>query len=79
MNGITNLPYWFDEDVVAAKLHNGTELEQRELDALAHFYMKYRHNDTDCWNALVTVRGHRYKIKYYRIDGEYVYEQPEVM
>lgn len=79
MNSIASLPYWFDEDVVAAKLHNGTELEQRELDALVCFYMNYRHNDTDCWNAFVTVRGRHYKIRYHRVDGEYVYEQPEVI
>ena len=82
MNNIASLPYWFDEDVVAAKLYAKIELSQEELDVLVWHYMNYNHNDDGFWNALITFKGIRYKIPYRRVladNASYYYEQPEVL
>ena len=79
MNKIGCLPHWFDEDAIANKLFSSaTAFTQSELETLVEFYSNYRYNGNGYWEAYIAIKGIHASIKYYRIEGVYVYEQPVV-
>ena len=79
MKDITNIPSWFNESETRHKLSIGKYLTQDELKVIVDFYTNYQFRGEGYWEAYVTLGVYKLKIKYYRIDGENVYEQPETM
>lgn len=76
---LASLPYWFNEDEMVEKLGRASTFTQDELETLVVFYSTYQYRGDGFWEAFIKIQNHKYKIRYFRVEGERVYEQPEVM
>lgn len=80
MKDIANLPIWFNKEEVIDYLNRGYLLSQDNLKVLVDFYCNYQYRGDGYWEAFVSINDNvKCKIRYSRIEGEIIYEQPEVM
>lgn len=76
---LASLPHWFNEETVVDALMTQRLLSQDELEVLVEFYSTYQYRGDGYKEAFINLREYKCKIRYFNVEGEYVYEQPEVM